>query len=218
MRLTAQSAERVAAFRRAREVERVIAQGLAQWGYTVTLPPLRIAKAGDELDAWLAVPDLRIGQTTLEVKERDVTFWEPADWPEHWPDVSVDTVKKYRAKPVLPVAYVIVSKWTKAIAWVPTVTNPEQAWTKRMAYDKKQQRYDEFYFTDRKHLHPWSALPARLGRPCDACEHFRHDARVTLGYCAKDGEGRKGHPLAIDDARTGCPRGWIPAVREEGVE
>ena len=116
----------------------------------------------DEIKDYLHTWDLKICGQRLEVKSRDMafdTYWRTFPWERAF----VDTVHKYEAHDVKPMAYIYVSQHTGAMLTTPGSTDARDAWWEtKEAFDNVRKITDTFYTVSREHLDPVTKLLARL--------------------------------------------------------
>lgn len=100
----------------------------------------------------------------IEVKEINQRFTgEPSSWP--FREVIVDTYSGYEAKKVKPIAYIFVSKQTKALLSMPT--EKPRGWKVVKKWDQYRRIHEDFYFAPTSMLRPIEALVEYLKKRLD---------------------------------------------------
>lgn len=123
-------------------------------GLKVEVPRLTIRENIEEADKWKNSIDLFVEDVPFENKSRNEEFTYSGDFP--YETIFVDTVEGYDAKEVKPYGYIMVSKPTGCLLWLPSSTPGK--WTKEKKFDNTRQITCEFYMSDVKHLRPISTL------------------------------------------------------------
>lgn len=105
--------------------------------------------------AWSDQTDMLVQGVPVEVKSRSVRFTSPTDYP--YPSAFIDTVSGYDAKPVKPVAYVLVSQVTGAMLCTPS-DRVYSHWGVELARDSVRGIRDRFYTCPRGYLRTMDKL------------------------------------------------------------
>jgi len=121
------------------------------------------AQIKDHLHSW----DLKVCGHRIEVKSRDIafdTYWRTFPYERAF----VDTVHKYEAHEIKPMAYVYVSQHTGAMLTTPgSIAARDAWWEQQQAKDHVRKITDTFYTVNRKNLDPVTKLLQRLKEiPC----------------------------------------------------
>jgi hypothetical protein len=95
----------------------------------------------------------------IEVKEINQHFTsDPSSWP--FREVIVDTYSGYTAKKVKPIAYIFVSRKTKAM--LSMATDKPRGWKVVKKWDKYRRINEDFYFAPTSMLRPIDKLVEHL--------------------------------------------------------
>jgi hypothetical protein len=126
----------------------------------VEIPALSIREHISEADKWKDSFDLIVEGIPLENKSRNEEFTCSADFPYH--TIIVDTVKGYDIKTIKPFGYIMVSKPTGCLLWLPSLYSNK--WTKETKFDNTRKINDEFYVCETKYLQHINTLLNKLKR------------------------------------------------------
>jgi hypothetical protein len=135
----------------------LVAKRLRDDGLVVEVTPMAWRSTIEERAAFANEFDLRVGTkrpAVIDVKSRRERFTAPGDFP--YETAFVDTVSGWNAKATKPLAIIMVSQITEAMAVIPVST--ESTWTTREVYDRTRKIRDRFYEVRRERLRPLSDL------------------------------------------------------------
>jgi len=142
--------------------QRYIAGFFEAHGLPVDVPDYSWRGSTEEIKDYLHTWDMKIYDQRIEVKSRDITFdtyWRTFPWERAF----VDTVHKYEAHEVKPMAYIYVSQHTGAMLTTPgSIAARDTWWEKKEAFDNVRKITDTFYTVGREHLDPITKLLDRL--------------------------------------------------------
>lgn len=131
-------------------------------GLSVDVPEYSWRKTRGEIKDHLHSWDMTVCGRRIEVKSRDLsfdTYWRTFPYERAF----VDTVHKYEAHEVKPMAYIYVSQQTGAMLTTPGSADARDAWwEKKEAKDHVRKITDTFYTVGREHLDPIGKLLERL--------------------------------------------------------
>jgi len=129
----------------------LVAEGLARAGVSAEVSEYRFRENVQEIAGYTEGEKdlvLRKSRFCVEVKSRDLSWTTPGDYP--YGTAFVDTVAGFERKRKKPIAYVLVSNRTGAMACVPEFTCT--GWTQERRRDRERGILDNFYMVDRKLL------------------------------------------------------------------
>ncbi len=129
-------------------------------GLKTEVPALTIREHISEADRWKNSFDIIVEDIPFENKSREEEFTCNVDFP--YPTIIVDTVKGYDAKEIKPFGYIMVSRPTGCLLWLPS--SRSDRWTKEIKFDNVRHIKDEFYVCDTKYLQSISTLLNKLKR------------------------------------------------------
>jgi hypothetical protein len=124
------------------QITALIAKKLREDGIDVTEPEKSFRKNYSDRRKYRDEVDLYANGMRVEVKSRTINWTTLEDFP--YPDIMVDTTKKWDSHKEKPVATINVCKSTGAIIIVPGKS--ESKWVKRCRTDKDSGFESEFYF------------------------------------------------------------------------
>jgi hypothetical protein len=130
-------------------------------GLEVQMPKLTFRgsfeKAGDYIDS----KDLLVNGHYIEIKSRRESFTSAKDFP--YSTIFVDTVAGYDAKINKPLAYVMISRETKAMLCLPSYNKPDY-WTQETRFDRVRKINETFYMAPKNKLQPLDNLVEQIKR------------------------------------------------------
>jgi len=139
----------------------LIAQRLRTDGLAVVEPEKRFRESFKDRKAFEDEVDLVVNGRRVEVKSRKPVWTTLADFP--FPDIFVDTVKKWDGHAEAPVAMMNICQSTGAIIVVPGKSHA--LWTRREERDNYSGCLDRFYFAPRSTWATYEQLVEFLGGP-----------------------------------------------------
>lgn len=122
-----------------------VAKYLAEHGYKVDVPALKIRKSISEIPNFTDYPDLLWGDRIFEVKSRKLYFTCPKDFP--YRDILVDTVSGWRDKKRKPDGYICISTQTREMICLSSKTS--SLWKTTRKWDHTRKIEDLFYAADK---------------------------------------------------------------------
>ena len=123
-------------------------------GLSVEVPNLSIRENISEADKWKDSFDLIVENFPMENKSRNEEFTCAKDFP--YSTIFVDTVSGYNNKKIKPHVYIMISKPTGCLLWLPSLNADK--WSIESKFDHTRKIYDDFYMCETKRLKPISTL------------------------------------------------------------
>jgi hypothetical protein len=118
-----------------------VADWLRSLGRVVEVKPLRVRPTAYERVEYFDEGDLLVNGNTVEVKQRDLDFERPEDWP--WPTLIIDSAAKFDRKQPPPVAYLVTNRTITCCFIVDTRRRSE--WVRRRRIDGRTGLPEDFY-------------------------------------------------------------------------
>lgn len=126
--------------------------------FDVEVPELKIRKSIKEASKFIDTVDLKVNGIEIEVKSRNESFTSPENFP--YSTVFVDTVSGFNNKTNKPFAYVMISRSTGCMLWLPTSTYKK--WGTEFKFDRVRKIREQFYNADKKLLKSMESLVKEL--------------------------------------------------------
>lgn len=149
--------------KRGREAQLEVANMLRALGFEVELEEQLVRRTGGHGPEWIEEQDLRVeGEHVLEVKGRDLNFFDPSDFP--FPTIYVGNVERWRQRQEPVCSVVVFSEHTKRVIAVPLATRP--LWRPAYPYDKTRGSVQCSYEVDKAEAQSWKWLVDHLWGSC----------------------------------------------------
>jgi hypothetical protein len=131
------------------EWQKLVATYFQVSGLDVQMPELTFRVSFEEAGEYIDTKDLIVNGHIIEVKSRREHFTSAKDFPYH--TAFVDTVAGYDAKITKPLAYVMISRETKAMLCLPSFNKPDY-WTIENRFDRVRKINENFYMAPKNKL------------------------------------------------------------------
>lgn len=121
-------------------------------GFDVEMPELEVRADIADAARFFDTYDLKVGESTIEVKTRSFRFTSPFDWPADKIPAFVDTKKKWEGRVVKPFAYIFVSEHTGAMVTTCGLASARAGWSEVTRLDNVRGFEETFLTTPRETL------------------------------------------------------------------
>lgn len=143
------------------EWQKLVATHFEKNGFTVKMPELTIRDSFEKASEYIDTKDLIVDGHIIEVKSRREHFTSSKDFP--YRTIFVDTVLGYDSKITKPLAYIMVSRETKAMLCLPSYNKPDY-WTQETRFDRVRKINETFYMAPKNKLRSLDELMRQMKR------------------------------------------------------
>jgi hypothetical protein len=141
------------------EWQKLVASYFKENGLDVQMPELTVRDSFEKAGEYIDTKDLIVNGHVIEVKSRRETFTTPKSFP--YGTIFVDTVMGYDSKVTKPLAYVMVSRETKAMLCLPSYNKPDY-WTQETRFDRVRKINETFYMAPKTKLRSLDELVKQI--------------------------------------------------------
>jgi len=141
------------------EWQKLVAAYFEKSGLNVQMPELTIRDSFEKAGEYIDTKDLLVNGYVIEVKSRREGFTTAKSFP--YDTIFVDTVLGYDSKVTKPLAYVMVSRETKAMLCLPSYSKPDY-WTQETRFDRVRKINETFYMAPKNKLRSLDALVEQI--------------------------------------------------------
>lgn len=131
-------------------------------GFEVDVPELKVREHIKEAKNFMDNVDIKVNGIEFEIKSRNESFLSPETFP--YETIFVDTVAGYDGKENKPFGYIMISRPTGSMLFLPTESFPK--WTKEQKFDTIRRIRDKFYMAPREELCPLTYVVDQLRTLC----------------------------------------------------